>query len=120
MHEIPSNIILNPDGLICGTHPFSLGTFYRPSKMCKCFLHTKNSKAKGAKISFQLYNFIKARDASFILGSLICKTCRAKLGTIECEDNEYKDSSFVPLVSTSDDSERMSKREKLDALTQIF
>lgn len=119
-----SPVPLIPNGLICGTHQFSLCTYYRPSILCKCDLHSKNSKAKGIKVSWKLYNFVKDRDASFILGSLICKSCQLKLqkmlteSEMECE--ELKDPSFVPLESTVNDNERMIRQKKLDALSQIF
>lgn len=83
--SIRSPIPLIPNGLICGNHQFSLGIYYRPSGRCQCYLHPKTSEAKGEKVSWQLYTFVKDRDGSFILGSLICKLCKKKLRELSRE-----------------------------------
>lgn len=42
---------LDPEGLICAKHVFTLGKGYRASSRCKYLDHPLNSKAKGLKIS---------------------------------------------------------------------
>lgn len=67
-----SKTILNLERWICAKHQFTLGKNYRPSAKCNFSEHPQNSKAKPKKVSWDLYNFVKSLDSSFVLGSMIC------------------------------------------------
>lgn len=114
-----SPVPLHPNGPICGYHRFSWGVDYRPSSMCKCYFHSNNSKGKGVKISWRLYSFLKRKDATFILGSLVCSTCQKKLKSM-MQDDESDSEIYDPCESIIDDDERNLRRAKLDNLTSIF
>lgn len=115
-------VCLNPDDLICGQHRFSLGIYYKASSLCGCFLHLPNSRGKGVEISWPMYKFLKSKDSTFILGSLVCYTCQKKLKSKMREENgsESESESYQPSQSIIEDNEKEIRRVKLDNLTDIF
>jgi hypothetical protein len=125
-----SKAVLNPDGLICGKHRFTLGKDYKPSTLCKFSGHPTNSKSKGLKVTWKIYNSVKSRDPDFVLGSLICKPCQININqnnkaSIEAEaeseeDDIHHDPNFVPSRSLIDHNEIANRRKNLDSLTEIF
>lgn len=116
---------LDRNGWICTHHRFNLGKGYRPSTLCKHFQH-KNSTAKGSKVSWELYKFVRASDPQFVLGSLICAKCQKKLRekldeSMECDnDSDAEDSTYVPETVISDDDDKMLRRHQLDDLTNAL
>lgn len=123
-----SPVPLNQDGLICATHRFTLGVCFRASTKCRYNEHPETSHSKGMKISWNLYKFVKTRDHSFMIGSLICKKCQSKLNALklelEMEWEENVDSSvdldYAPLESVISENEKLKRREQLDVLASIF
>lgn len=117
-----ASIPLDPEEYICSTHQIQLGKGYRPSEMCKYFDHPLSSTAKGIKVSWNLYKFLKTLDADFILGSMVCKECQVKLyevmkrEPIECDD---KDPDFVP-PPFLEENDKLNRREQLDCLTTVL
>lgn len=107
---------LNRDGWICAKHQFILGMDYRPSSVSKYFEH-RDSTAKGIKVSWELYKFVKSLDKKFVLGSMICKRCQGKLREriedepMDCDDTD-DDSNFVLVEPFCNDIERLNRRRQ--------
>lgn len=99
-----SPVPLNHDGLICGQHRFTLGKDYYVSPKCKYSQHPATSQCKGGKISWKLYKFVKTRDSTFVIGSLICKICQAQLNALKLEQQikleENVESSTFAITSS--------------------
>lgn len=98
-----------------------LGKGYRAPMNCQYAKHPETSKTKGTMTSWLLYQFVKTIDPNFVLGSLICKQCQLKLNSKNADaKKESNDPDFIPNCSIVGENRRLEKREKLDALTNIF
>lgn len=121
--RLRSKTCLNLEGLICVKHQFGLGKAYRASTYCSYSEHPPISKAKGIKVTWNLYKFVRSLDSSFVLGSLICQPCQKKLTKLkeeermDCDDNDDSDPDFLPSAPFLDDNEKMNRREELDRLS---
>lgn len=114
---------LDQEKEICPHHRYKLGKFYQPSVNCKYIRHQENLKGKGLKVSWKLYNFVKSDDPSFILGSLICKTCQRIINKMMAEeetDEDENDPEDYQPHSTVDELDKSKKREQLDCLTNLL
>jgi hypothetical protein len=117
-----ANVPLDLDGFICSYHRFTLGKYYKIPTTCKFYEHPVASKAKGMKISWRLYKFVKSTDSTFVLGSLICKPCQQKLNEMIYEepDEDAGDTNYIPQKCVMDEKEKLKRREQLDSLADIF
>lgn len=113
---------LDPEDVICPKHRFRLGKFYQPSVNCKYISHKINSKEKGMKVSWKVYNFVKSEDPSFILGSLICKTCQLKINKMitDTSDEDESDTDVYQPDLVIDKLDKSKKRAQLDSLTNLL
>lgn len=109
---------------ICPKHRYSLGQKWKPKPLC---VYKDGCKRKGLKVPWDVYTFVKAGNAEFVLGSLICKSCKTFIIKLMKESLDESNatnelnitSGFLP-ESAEDDDDYRSRKEKLDQLTTLL
>lgn len=111
---------------ICPKHRYCLGQKFRPSALCK---YNSDCKRKGINVKWDLFKLIRAQNPKFVLGSMICKPCRASIpkqkDSSDCsytddDKNDLRDLDFLPDASLSSESDFQKCREALDCLTDVL
>lgn len=111
---------LDPALLICPKHRYSLGLKWKPKALCQ---YKNECMSKGLKVPWNVYTFVKAGNPKFVLGSLICKSCKSSIikKMNESDDEELNTTSgFLPEGADFDDEEYHLRKERLDKLTTML